>query len=315
MTCARAAKPGKICPSPFPDQQSGPSITHHCPFFQQSRPFAQQVRAVWRNRLIEALGHQGPWAALPARTEVVTLVWCGVRHSRAPQPTRLRNPSFRAKLAPMLRVLTLLALATPAQACETALLLAIDVSGSIDRGEYALQTGGLHDALRDPDVAAVLLQGQVALSVVQWSGVGRQALVIPWQRMLSPQALDQFAEQARTLPRAFDGSDTAVGDAVTFALAQFSAVSDCKRLVIDISGDGPENAGTNVARARTDAVAQGVEINAIAIEDMGQSAPTSSFYKNWVVTPKGFVMTARGLEDYPRTLRAKLLRELIKPTG
>jgi Ca-activated chloride channel family protein len=210
--------------------------------------------------------------------------------------------------------LTLL-LAAPAQACETALLLAIDVSGSIDRGEYMLQISGLHDALRDPEIAEILIRDQVALSVMQWSGTNRQSMVMPWQRILSPDALNRFATTAQTLPRAFDGSDTAVGDAVTYALQQFAQVSDCKRHIIDISGDGPENAGTNVARARTAATAQGVQINAIAIEDMGLSAPTTSFYKNWVITRDAFVMTARGLDDYPRTLRAKLLRELIKPTG
>ncbi len=200
----------------------------------------------------------------------------------------------------MLRTLALtIALTTPAAACETALLLAIDVSGSIDRGEYALQIGGLYDALRDPEVADVLLQGQVALAVVQWSGLGSQALVLPWQRMLSPQALTRFADRARALPRSFHGSDTAVGEALTFSIEQFKDVPDCKRHVIDISGDGPENAGNTVARARSIAVSQNIEINAIAIEDMGASAPTTNFYKNWVITPKGFVMTARGVDDYP----------------
>lgn len=216
----------------------------------------------------------------------------------------------------MLRALALtLALSTPAAACDTALLLAIDVSGSIDRGEYALQISGLYDALNDPEIAEILVHGQTALAVVQWSGLGRQALVLPWQRMLTPQSLTRFANSARALPRSFQGSDTAVGEAITFSIAQFNAVTDCKRHVIDISGDGPENAGNTVARARTAAVARNIDINAIAIEDMGNSAPTSSFYKNWVITPKGFVMTARGLDDYPRALRAKLLRELVKPTG
>lgn len=229
---------------------------------------------------------------------------------------RLRGRQGRATVWPMLRSLALtLCLTQPALACDTALLLAIDVSGSIDRGEYALQIGGLHAALRDPAVADVMLQGQVALAVVQWSGVDHQALVIPWQRMLSAQALNRFAETARTLPRAFDGADTAVGHAISFSIAQFAAVADCKRHIIDISGDGPENAGQTISRARRTAIAQGIDINAIAIEDMGLSAPTSQFYKTAVITPKGFVMTARGLDDYPRALRAKLLQELIKPSG
>jgi Ca-activated chloride channel family protein len=216
----------------------------------------------------------------------------------------------------MLRSLALtLCLTQPALACDTALLLAIDVSGSIDRGEYSLQTAGLAAALRDPVVAETLLQGQVALAVVQWSGLDSQALVLPWQRMLSAQALHRFAEAAATLPRAFQGSDTAVGQAISFSIPHFAAVADCSRHVIDISGDGPENAGHTVSKARRMAIRQNIEINAIAIEDMGLSSPTSSFYENWVITPKGFVMTARGLDDYPRTLRAKLLRELVKPTG
>ncbi|WP_444668313.1 DUF1194 domain-containing protein [Cereibacter changlensis] len=216
----------------------------------------------------------------------------------------------------MLRYLALaLCLAYPARACETALLLAIDISGSIDAGEYALQVEGLADAMVDPEVAEVLQRGQVALAVVQWSGVGRQALVLPWRRMLSDAEIARFAEAARGLPRAFTASDTAVGEAIGFSLAQFDAVADCKRRVIDISGDGPENAGYTVARARSAAQAAGVEINAIAIEDIGPSAPITAFYSRLVVTRGGFVMTARGLQDYPRAIRAKILRELEKPAS
>lgn len=206
-----------------------------------------------------------------------------------------------------------LCLAAPARACDTALLLAIDISGSIDAGEYALQTTGLAEALSDPAVVETLVAGQTALAVVQWSGAGAQALVLPWQRMLDPGAVARFARSARTLPRAFTASDTAVGQAISFSLAQFAAVPDCRRKVIDISGDGPENAGFTVARARTAAQTAGVEINAIAIEDMGISTPISAFYLRWAITKGGFVMTARGLGDYPRAIREKLLRELTKP--
>ena len=216
----------------------------------------------------------------------------------------------------MFRALALsICLTSPAAACETALLLAIDVSGSIDRGEYALQVQGLAAALQTPEIAEDLLRDQVALSVLQWSGLGRQEMVIPWQRMLSARALDTFQQRVATLPRAFTGSDTAVGEALSFAIPQFQAVGDCRRKVIDVSGDGPENAGFTVGQARSEAQRKGIEINAIAIEDMGASAPISSFYRNWVITKDGFVMTARGLGDYPHAIRAKLLRELIKPVG
>ena len=214
----------------------------------------------------------------------------------------------------MLRILLCLCLLPlPGRACETALLLAIDVSGSIDAGEYALQVKGLADALDDPEIAGVLVHGQMALAVVQWSGVGAQALVQPWARMNGRADVARFAADARARPRAFAASDTAVGQAISFSAAQFAAVPECRRLVIDISGDGPENAGFTVGQARQAAQASGIEINAVAIEDMGPSSPITSFYRRWAITRGGFVLTARGLGDYPRAIRAKLLRELTKP--
>lgn len=217
----------------------------------------------------------------------------------------------------MLRAICLaLFLATaPARACDTALVLAVDISGSIDPGEYAVQMRGLAAALSDPAVADVLVAGQVALAVVHWSGMGRQALVMPWQRMLTPRHVAAFADRAATLPRAFTASDTAVGEAIAFAAAQFDAVPDCRRRVIDISGDGPENAGFTVARARREALDRGIEINAIAIEEAGAASPVTQFYRGSVISPGGFVMTARTIGAYPATLRAKILRELDKPSS
>jgi Ca-activated chloride channel homolog len=216
----------------------------------------------------------------------------------------------------MLRAVLLACLtAQPALSCETALLLSIDVSGSIDRGDYRLQTEGLAAALRDPEVAGALVQGQVALAVVQWSGTDEQALVLPWQRMLSDPDVTRFAARAAAIPRAFQGSDTAVGQGLRFATAQFAAVPDCARRVIDISGDGQENAGFTDARAHREAIDAGLIINAIAIEDPGPAAPITTYYRNWIITPGGFVMTARGLQNYAATLRLKLLRELTKPVG
>jgi Ca-activated chloride channel family protein len=216
----------------------------------------------------------------------------------------------------MLRALTFACLiAQPALACETALILSIDVSGSIDSADYRLQTDGLAAALSDPAVADALVAGQVALAVVQWSGTDQQTLSLPWQRMLTNDAVTRFADSAATMPRAFRGSDTAVGQALRFAIPQFAAVPDCMRQVIDISGDGQENAGFTDALARTEAVAAGITINAIAIEEPGPAAPITSYYQRWIITPGGFVVTARGLRDYAETLRVKLLRELAKPIG
>lgn len=205
--------------------------------------------------------------------------------------------------------------AQPALACETALLLAIDVSGSIDASDYRLQTEGLASALSDPGVTDALVRGQVALAVIQWSGVDEQALVLSWQRMLAPPDVTRFAARAAAIPRAFSGSDTAVGEGLRFATSQFAAVPDCRNKVIDVSGDGQENAGFTDAAARREAIAAGLTINAIAIEDPGPAFPVTSYYRSWIITPGGFVVTARGLQGYAGTLRQKLLRELTGPVG
>ncbi len=205
--------------------------------------------------------------------------------------------------------------AAPAHACEVSLLLSIDISGSIDAGEYAIQTKGLALALTDAAIVEALVDGQMALAVVHWSGTGRQALVVPWTQMLAPADVAGFAATFFAQPRAFTASDTAVGEAVDFSVNQFRTAPDCRRRVIDISGDGPENAGFTDAEARARAIKSGIEINAIAIEDMGQTAPVTLYYQKWVVTKGGFVITARGLEDYPRAIREKIFREISKVIG
>lgn len=209
--------------------------------------------------------------------------------------------------------LFLAALPLPSAACQTALLLAVDVSNSIDAGEYQLQTGGLADALADPVIVETLVRGQSALAVMQWSGPDAQVMSIPWRKMISEADVAAFAAQARTLERAFVLSNTAPAEAVTRAMAQFDAVPDCARRVIDISGDGTANAGADVRPLRRRAERAGVTINAIAIEGLGVAI--TNFFRRNVITRDGFVITARGYRDYPRAIRAKILREISMVSG
>jgi Ca-activated chloride channel homolog len=201
----------------------------------------------------------------------------------------------------------------PAGACNLALLLAIDISGSVDDREYKLQVQGTADALSDPEIAHALIQGKVAVAVVQWSAVGMQKVVQPWKRMDSRADVAAFAAAARAQDRVFGKADTAVADAIAFAVRQFDEVPDCRFRILDISGDGVQNAGGPLPDARDRAIAAGIGINAIAIEGMGVTI--SEFYRRAVITKGGFVVTARGHEDYPRAIRAKLLREIAVPLG
>ncbi len=202
-------------------------------------------------------------------------------------------------------------LAKPALACKLALLLSMDVSTSIDAGEFAYQRDGLADALLDTEIMSVLTRDRVALMVVQWSGVNDQAVAIPWRRMHSTGDVQAFSNWVRSMRRAFVGSKTAVGSALSFSIEQFSDVPDCDRKVIDVSGDGASNSGAETSGQSRRAARQGIEINGVAIDIMGNAV--SAFYRRYVTTPDGFVLTSTGFSDYPRTIRAKLLRELVKP--
>lgn len=203
--------------------------------------------------------------------------------------------------------------ATQAPACQTALILAMDVSNSVDPGEFRLQTEGLALALQDPEIAEILVRDKVALSVVQWSGTDRQEVSLPWQQMQSPAHVIGFAARAARLPRAFVLSDTAPAEALAFALDHFRAAPDCARRVIDMSGDGTPNAGGEVRLMRRRAERMGVTVNALAIEGLGVAI--SNFYRRRVITGDGFVMTARGHRDYARAIRAKILREIARVLG
>lgn len=206
-----------------------------------------------------------------------------------------------------------LAQAGPTLGCDLALLLAIDISGSVDDAEYRLQVDGTADALADPTVADALIQGDVALAVVQWSAVGMQQVVQPWTIVRSRADVEAFAAQARATERAFGKADTAVADAIRFSVRQFANAPDCKRHVIDISGDGQQNAGSPLPEARRAAQDAAITINAVAIEGIGNSI--TEFYRRSVITDTGFVMTSRGHTDYPAAIRAKLLREVAVPLG
>jgi len=204
----------------------------------------------------------------------------------------------------------LLLVAAPVWACDTALLLTIDVSNSIDVAEYRLQTDGMADAILDAEISDALIEGQVALAVVQWSGVGRQQVSIPWRQMRNLADVQAFSADARVLPRAFVMSDTAIGDAITFALAQFADAPACTRRVIDVSGDGTPNAGSDTRAAVRAAERAGVTINGIAIESLG--IVITNFFRGSVITRDGFVITAQRHRDYPRAIREKILREVSR---
>lgn len=220
-----------------------------------------------------------------------------------------------ARLMPFALAPALVCALVPAmsRACETALVLAMDVSNSVDEAEYRLQIDGLADALADPVVVEAVLMGKVAMAVLQWSDAGQQIVVTDWIQPADRAALDNFSGRVRATPRAFVMGGTAPAEALHAALGLIERAPDCHRLVIDVSGDGTPNDGGDVGTARRRAEAMGVTINGLAIESLGQAI--TGFYRRHVATRDGFVLTARGHRDFPRAIRLKLRRELVRVVG
>ncbi len=213
-----------------------------------------------------------------------------------------------------LTLLACAALSAPAQACRLAIALTIDVSGSIDPGEYRFQMDGLADALEDPDIAEALVMRQAAVMVMQWSGETDQKVSTPWRRMLSFDAVADLAKEVRATKRHWRAGKTAVGDALLFLVPEFDKVPDCTRRVIDVSGDGMTNDGQRTTLGRSLARRAGITINGLAIDRIGQSV--AQFYRREMVTgPDHFVMSAQGYSDYPRAIRQKLYREVVVPSS
>ena len=202
---------------------------------------------------------------------------------------------------------------SPAAACETALLLAVDVSNSIDAGEYRIQTEGMAAALRDDQIVEAMVRGRNAIAVMQWSGTGMQEMTLPWRRITGSADMEALAAEVADMPRAYIGANTAIGEAVRIATGEVLTQSDCARLIVDVSGDGPDNAGTLIDAARRMAERNGVTINGLAIDGLG--AATTTYYDRRLVTFDGFVETARGFSDFPRAIRVKIRREVSRVLG
>ncbi len=198
---------------------------------------------------------------------------------------------------------------TATKACEIALALTVDISGSVDRQEYDLQMNGLAGALCDPTVSQALVSRKAAVMLVQWTGTSRQVVSLNWQRMNKFSDVENFAKNVENAPRQWRNFSTAIGDALTFTSSQFSGVPECKRKVIDVSGDGYSNEGVEPLALRQHLVDDGFTINGLAIE--GSSDNLTKYYRDFVIAgPKAFVMTANTFEEYPKRIKQKLFKEV-----
>lgn len=205
-------------------------------------------------------------------------------------------------------------IALRAAACDLALVLAVDVSGSVDAEEFRIQMQGIADGLRDPYVGSALIEAEAAVTVIQWTGSNRQTVTLPWRHLRSPVDLFSFAEDVANAQRRWRNFSTAIGEALMFSARHFDEVPECGRRVIDVSGDGSSNEGIAPKFVREELTALDVTVNAIVIE--GAEPDLTRFFRDNVIWGAGsFVITARGFDDYPYRMRLKLQRELSIPVA
>ncbi|MEM9781338.1 MAG: DUF1194 domain-containing protein, partial [Pseudomonadota bacterium] len=208
--------------------------------------------------------------------------------------------TLRGHLAALALGLTFGALSggTPAraQACGLELILALDVSGSIDAAEFMLQAGGLADAFEHADVVAAVeaVEGGVLITMTHWSGASRQRQMIGWHHATDRGSLGALAAAIRNAGRAWRNFSTAIGEAVDHAVAiGQDAPLTCDRRVIDVSGDGVSNEGRAPAPISDAAAAVGYTINALVIRGAIPD-PVEHYATEVIAGPGAFVEIAEG---------------------
>lgn len=201
--------------------------------------------------------------------------------------------------------------AARAQDCRLALLLALDISSSVDPEEDALQRGGLARALAsDPVVEAILsVPGQsVALAAYEWSGRYQQDLVLGWRLLHDRAAILRAAETIAASRRSYAEFPTALGYALGHGAGLLRDAPVCDRAVIDVSGDGVNNDGFPPALAYRNFPFDGVTVNGLAIQT--DKDDVASYYRAELMRgPGAFVEVAEGFADFERAMQRKLVRE------
>lgn len=211
-----------------------------------------------------------------------------------------------------------------AETVDLQLVLAADVSRSVDPREFDLQRQGYATAFQDPRVLRAIRSGRIgriAVCYVEWSGPDSSAIVADWTVIGDDESAGAFAEAILAPPRPF-ANRTAIGAAIDFARMQFQhSGHESLRRTIDVSGDGTNTNGREPALARDEAVQDGITINGLVIlspEPMPWNpyhthppGGLENYYRENVVGGSGaFVLVVEDFTSFAYALTNKLIREI-----
>jgi hypothetical protein len=199
------------------------------------------------------------------------------------------------------------------QAVDLLLMLAVDASVSINTERFELQKRGYVEAFHNPRVLSAIQSGEagaIAVAMVQWAGPAVHERVLPWSRIADVSSAAIVADAIAAAPQKLFGGVTSISGVIDYAMAEFSrSPFAAPRRVIDISGDGGNNAGRPSDDARDDAVAAGVVINGLPILDIEPELDEQ--YRNHVIGGAGsFMIATATYEHFAAAVLHKLVTEI-----
>ena len=215
-----------------------------------------------------------------------------------------------------------------AEPCRLALVLALDVSGSVNETEYAQQLNGLSKALNSTEVRGTILadpSNPIHLAVFEWSSQNHQFLIQPWIALDTHASIDLAVQRIRAYRKKRAGLKTALSTAMIFAGELLAQKNECWQKTIDVSGDGKNNIGPDPKQVYKLNAFSDVTVNALVVGDPSPAGSVLAageisdpdlkhyFETNVIHGPAAFSMIAHGYKDYARAMQRKLLREMAVP--
>src|SRR5262245_37177291 len=230
----------------------------------------------------------------------------------------------RSAVAIVALLLVCFGAARAAEPVDLLLVLASDVSRSVDHPKFLLQREGYAAAVSNAQVLDAIKSGphgKIALTFVEWSGVGAQKVVIDWSVVDGAASARKFGDQLAEMPRSF-ADRTSISGGIDFAVGLFDqSPYEAARRTIDVSGDGTNNAGRDVRLSRDEAVGRGIVINGLVIltnrqmpwnaEHTNPPGGLEAYYRENVVGgPGAFVLVAEDFQSFGRAIIKKMIAEI-----